>query len=384
MFKKITSIMLVIALIATMLLVTGCGEKDAKKDSGDTIKIGLITPKTGKVAQYGIAVDNAVKLAVEEYNANGGLLGKQIELISYDNKADQTESVAAYNRLVNNDGIVALIGPVISSTSLTVGDIAEDDGIPMVTPTATNIDVTQGKDFVFRACYTDPYQGANIGGFAATTLKAKKAAVLYNTDDDYSTGLAEAFVDAFEAEGGEITNYEAYMSDDNDFKVVLTNVKANNPDIIFVPDYYNKVGLIATQVAELGIEAAMLGGDGWDDVQKDYAEVVDGFYFANHYAIDDPAEVVQNFITSYKDKHGETPNALGALGYDAAIIMFEAIKAADSTDGEAIKEALKDTDLDLVTGHVVFDENGDTNTKAISIIKIEDGELKLETKFGGQ
>lgn len=382
MFKKITSLMLVIALIATMLLVTGCGEKESK-DSGDTIKIGLITPKTGKVAQYGIAVENAVKLAVDEYNANGGLLGKDIELISYDNKADQTESVTAFNRLANNDGIVALIGPVISSTSLTVGDIAQDEGIPMVTPTATNLDVTLGKDLVFRACYTDPYQGSTVGKFAISNLGAKKAAVLYNTDDDYSTGLAEAFVEAFEAEGGEVTNYEAYMTDDNDFKVVLTNVKANEPDVIFVPDYYNKVGLIATQVAELGIDATMLGGDGWDDVQKDYADVVEGFYFANHYAVDDPADVVQNFIAAYNDKYGETPNALGALGYDAALIMFEAIKSADSTDGEAIKEALQGTNLELVTGNVTFDDNGDT-IKSISIIKIEDGELKLETKFGGQ
>jgi branched-chain amino acid transport system substrate-binding protein len=389
--KKIFSLMIVVIMTAALVLV-GCsdngsttgttgGGSSTGESTGDVIKLGLITPKTGEVAQYGVAVENAVKLAVKQYNENGGALGKEIQLISYDNKADATESTSVFNRLVNNDKIDVLVGPVISSTSLAVAPLAESAGIPMITPTATNLDVTPGKEYVFRACYTDPYQGGAVGKFAASNLNATKAAILYNTGDDYSTGLAEAFVEEFEAAGGTITNYEGYTKDDRDFSVVLNNIKAQNPDVLFVPDYYNTVGLIATQVEEVGLDVVMLGGDGWDDVQKEYADVVDGFYFANHYAIDDESPVVQGFISAYEAEYGETPNALGALGYDAAVIAIEAIIAAGTTDKAAVLEQIKVTDLAMVTGHIKFDENGDP-VKSLSIIKIVDGELKFETKVG--
>lgn len=405
--KKVLSLMLVIIMTGSVLF-TGCGQKDsgstgtddsAKTEDtntddsndaagdtsagGETIKIGLITPKTGQVAQYGIAVENAVNLAVKQYNEKGGILGKQIELISYDNKADATESINVFNKLADSDNIDVLVGPVISSTSLAVAPLAEDAGIPMISPTATNEDVTLGKGYVFRACYTDPYQGGTVGKFATDNLGAEKAAILYNTGDDYSTGLAEAFKEQFEGAGGTVTNYEGYTKDDKDFQVVLTNIKQEDPDVLFVPDYYNTVGLIAEQVEDVGLDTTMLGGDGWDGVQNDYADVVDGFSFANHYAIDDPSEVVQGFISAYKDQFGETPNALAALGYDAAAAAIEAIKAAGSTDKAAVLDAIKATDLDMVTGHIKFDENGDP-VKSLSIIKIENGELKLETKVGAE
>ncbi|MDF2614042.1 MAG: Amino acid-binding protein [Clostridia bacterium] len=357
--------------------LAGCGGKDSA-----TVKIGLITPKTGQVAQYGIAVENAVNLAVEEVNAAGGIGGKKVELISYDNKADATESINIFNRLVDNDKIVALVGPVISSTSLAVAPLADEKKIPMITPTATNLAVTPDYPYVFRACYTDPYQGSTVAKFASENLKAKTAAVLYNAGDDYSTGLAEAFKATFEAAGGTITSYEGYTADDKDFKAVLTTIKEKQPEVLFNPDYYNTVGLIAGQVKEVGLETIMLGGDGWDDVQKDYAGVVEGYYFANHYATDDEDAVVQDFIKAYKDKYeGNTPNALGALGYDAAKIMMEAIEKAGSTDGEKILAALQATDRDGVTGHVTFDENGDPQ-KSVSMITIKDGALKLEAKVG--
>lgn len=361
---------------------TPAQEKPQDTANGDTIKIGLITPKTGQIAQYGIAVENAVNIAVEEVNAAGGINGKQVELISYDNKADATESINLFNRLVDNDKIVALVGPVISSTSLAVAPLAEERGIPMISPTATNLDVTPDYEYVFRACYTDPYQGSIVAKFATENVGAKTAAVLYNAGDDYSTGLAEAFKETFEAAGGTITNFEGYTAENKDFKSVLTTIKEKQPDVLFNPDYYNTVGLIAGQVKEVGLETVMLGGDGWDDVQKDYAGVVDGYYFANHYATDDEDPVVQAFIKAYQDKfQGNTPNALGALGYDAAKIMIAAIEAAASTDGAAILEAIKATDINGVTGHITFDENGDPQ-KSVSMLKIENGALKLEAKVG--
>ncbi|PKM94002.1 MAG: amino acid-binding protein [Firmicutes bacterium HGW-Firmicutes-1] len=378
----------------SILAFAGCTKKEATDDGTkvedteegteegitEPIKLGLIVPKTGQVAQYGIAVENAAKLAVDEVNAAGGINGQEVILVSYDNKADAQESISVFNRLVDNDKIVALVGPVISSTSLAVGELANDLEIPMISPTATNLNVTVGLDYVFRACYIDPYQGGTVAKFANENLKATKAAILYNSGDDYSTGLAEAFKATFEEAGGTVTDYEGYTADDKDFKAVLTKIKGNSPEVIFIPDYYNTVGLIAGQVKEVGLEAVMLGGDGWDDVQKEYADVMEGSYFANHYAADDPDPIVQDFITAYKSAYnGETPNALAALGYDATKIMLAAIKTANTTNGPAIREALAATDADAVAGHVTFDENGDP-LKAISMIKIVAGELKLEAK----
>lgn len=363
----------------------GCGNTEATSshnsgDTSETIKIGLLTPRTGKVAQYGINVENAAKLAIDEVNAAGGIDGKQVEMIVYDNKGDATESINLFKRLVDNDEVVAIVGPVISSTALAVAPLAEQKGIPVITPTATNVDVTLDSDYMFRACFTDPYQGGIMSKFAASNLGAKKAAILYNSGDDYSTGLAEAFKENFEGAGGTITDYEAYTEDEKDFKAVLTNIKANSPDVLFVPDYYNTVGLIAEQVKQVGLEVTMLGADGWDDVQKDYGSVTEGYYFTNHYAADDTDAIVQNFVKSYQSAYeGNTPNALGALGYDATKIMCCAIDKADSTDGEDIVKALSETDMDCVAGHVTFDENGDPE-KAVTILTIHDGNLVFETK----
>jgi len=371
---KLNRIILMGLSVVMAVGVAGCGAKES-----GTIKIGLITPKSGPVAQYGIAVENATNLAFEEINAAGGINGKKVELITYDDKGDATESMNVFNRLVDNDKVVALLGPVISSTTLAVAPLADERKIPMITPTATSLDVTLNRPYVFRACYTDPYQGGIAAKFASDQLSAKTAAILYNSGDDYSVGLAEAFKATFEAAGGTITSYEGYTADTKDFKSVLTKIKENTPQVLFNPDYYNGVGLIASQVKEVGLETVMLGGDGWDGIQKDYIKVVEGYYFVNHYATTDPDPVVQNFIKAYEDKFKETPTALGALGYDGAKVMLEAIKKAGSTDSEKILAAMQATNLKCVTGNITFDENGDPK-KSVSIIKIENGALKLETK----
>lgn len=385
--------MLTIASIMMFLVagVAGCaGEtnQDADKAKGveegketEVIKFGLITPTTGDLAQYGIGVKNASEMAMEQINADGGINGKLLKLIPLDNKGDVTESINIFNRLVENDGIHALVGPVISSTSLAVAPIAEEKGIPMVTPTATNIDVTPNHNYVFRACYLDLFQGGTVAKFASENLGAKKAAILYDSGDDYSNGLAEAFKATFEEAGGEIVNYEGFTGDDKDFKSVLTKIKENAPEVIFIPAYFNTVGLIAGQIAEVGIDAQLLGADGWDSIQNNYGDLVEGGFFANHYATDDESELVQGFVTSYEEKYGETPNALAALAYDATYILADAFIKAETTEGSAIVEALKATDKDFVTGHITFDEDGNP-IKNISMITIKDGKLKLETKIG--
>ncbi|MDA3847224.1 MAG: ABC transporter substrate-binding protein [Vallitaleaceae bacterium] len=367
--KKVLALVLV--LVLTAALFAGC-------DKGpETVKIGLITPKTGDLAVYGIAVENAVILAVDKINADGGIDGKDIELIVYDNKADATESINVFNRLVDNDKIVALVGPVISSTSLAVAPLAEAAGIPMISPTATNLAVTPDYEYVFRACYTDPYQGAMVAKFANENLMATKAAILYNAGDDYSSGLATAFEGTFT---GEVVAKEGYTADDVDFRSLLTSIKELGAEVVFVPDYYNTIGLIATQAREVGLEAVLLGGDGWDAVQSEYGDVTEGYFFANHYSTTDESPLVQGFITDYNAAYGETPNALAALGYDGILVMAAAIDAADSLEGADILAALKGTDMDAVTGHITFDANGDTE-KSVSIIKITNGDLVLETKI---
>lgn len=379
--KKYVALFMMVALVLGAFAGCSGGEGSAE---AETVKIGLIAPTTGQVAVYGQAVQNAVEQAVEEQNAAGGLLGKQIELIAYDNKGDATESVNAFNRLVDNDGIDAFIGAVISSTTLTVGPLAVDAGMPMITPTGTNLEITPIGDNIFRACFIDPYQGKVIGQFASKELGAKKAAVMFNTADDYSVGLKDAFVAAFEAIGGEVVAVEGYTGGtDKDFKALLTNIDAANPDVLFLPDYYNTVGLIADQAKEVGVEATLIGADGWDGVLGVSPESVEGAYFANHYAKDDPDEVVQAFIADYTAKYDEAPNALAALGYDAAYIMFQAIESAGSVDKAAIIDAMAATEIDGVTGHIVFDEDGNPE-KSISIITIKDGKDVLYGKFGAE
>jgi branched-chain amino acid transport system substrate-binding protein len=377
--KKYVALLIMVALVLGAF--AGCSSEPAE---AETVKIGLIAPTTGQVAVYGQAVQNAVEQAVEEQNAAGGLLGKQIELVAYDNKGDATESVNAFNRLVDNDNIDAFIGCVISSTTLTVAPLAVDAGMPMITPTGTNLEITPIGDNIFRACFIDPYQGKVIGQFALNELGAKKAAVMFNTADDYSVGLKDAFVSAFEAAGGEIVAVEGYTGGtDKDFKAQLTNVDAAGPDVLFLPDYYNTVGLIADQAVEVGIDATLIGADGWDGVLGVSPESVEGAYFANHYAKDDPDEQVQAFIADYTAKYEEAPNALAALGYDAAYIMFQAIEKAGSVDKAAIIDAMGQTEIDGVTGHIVFDADGNPE-KSISIIRVENGVDVLYGKFGAQ
>lgn len=377
--KKIVSLILV--LLLTTAMFAGCKKDEEVSGSGngngEPIKIGMVTPLSGDLAQYGQAVLNAAQLAIKAVNEKGGINGSTVELVYYDNEADQTKSLNLFNRLVDQDKIVALIGPVISGTSLVVAPEANDKKIPMITPTGTNTDITVGYDYVFRACYIDPYQGKMVAKFANEKLSAKTAVIFRNVSSDYSMGLADAFAAGFT---GEVVADEGYTQEDSDFNAIITKIKDLNPDVIFIPDYFNKAGLVAKQLKEAGVTATLLGGDGWDGIQIDYADVATGGYFANHYATDDESAVVQDFIKAYEEEYKETPNALGALSYDATNVMLAAIEKAKSTDAAAIIEAIKATDADAVCGHITFDENGDP-IKDISIITVKDGQLTLETKI---
>ncbi|MEX1377276.1 MAG: ABC transporter substrate-binding protein [Eubacteriales bacterium] len=353
-------------------------DEPAVVEEAETIKIGLLAPLSGDGAVHGVPVKNAGELAAAEINAAGGIDGKMIEIVAYDTKGDGPEAVNAYNKLKDQDEVVAIVGGTYSGATLAFIDLAVADNMPILSPTATNPDVTLAGPNVFRACYTDAYQGVVAGAFAVDTLGAKMPAVLYDKGNAYSDGLAVEYIAACEAAGLEVI-VETYALGDADFSAQLTNIVEAGADALFIPDYANTVGPILTQLAAMDAEIPCLGGDGWDGIINDYAAESEGFYFANHYATDDESEIVQNFIAAYEAEYGETPNALGALAYDAVYIMAAAIDAADSTDSAAIVAELAKTDKDGVTGHVTFDENGDPQ-KSVSMIQVVDGAYTLFKK----
>lgn len=362
--------LLVLALtLSTVFLLSACGSDDG------AIKFGVIGPLTGDYSLYGVAVDNGSRLAAAEINEAGGVLGRDLEIISYDSKGDPTEGVNAYNRLSQQDEIDALIGGTFSGVTLALKELAIADNMPVLTPTATHVDVTLDAPNIFRAAYTDSYQGQVAAVFAkeSSEISATKAAVLFNSGDAYSEGLAAAFISEFEAGGGTVSEYTFSASDD-DFSAVLANISASDAEVVFLPAYVAEVGAILTQAFNAGMDIPFVGADGWDGIEADYAEAVEGHYFGNHYAKSDPTQVVVDFVTNYEDTYGESPNALAALAYDAVYAMAEAFEDAGSTDADEVIAALADLNYaTAVTGSIKFDSNGDP-IKAVTIIQVVDGE----------
>lgn len=383
-----------IAIASTLAFsLVACGGKTENGNinangSSDKIILGTMGPLTGENAIYGITTSNGIKLAIEE---KGTVLGKPIELLSVDDKADQTEAVKAYNKFVNNDKVVGIIGATTSGAALSVAVTSVRDNTPIITPTGTVPEITTSGENIFRACYTDPQQGEIMAKFAYESLEIKKVAIMENTDSSYSAGLTESFTRAFVELGGEIISTEGYTGADKDFKAQLTKIASANPEALFIPDYYTKVYLIASQAKEVGLnDVTLLGGDGWDGMhtlfeknengETEDVSVVEGAYFCSHYSIDDTEPQVKSFVEAYRTKYGEGPTAFAALGYDGANIMMNAIEMAGSTDKQAIIDAIKNTEYKGVTGDITFNENGDP-IKEVSVLKIENGKYTLFEKI---
>lgn len=356
-------------LAAALLTVplAGCGNTPG--GSGDEIVIGGLAPLTGSVAQYGVAVDNAVKMAVDDINDKGGLLGKRIKYISYDEKGDPTEATNAYTRLVDQDKIVALIGDVTSAPCEAVAQQAARDKLPMITPSGTSEAITTYGENVFRACFIDPYQGQLMASYASKKLNAKTAAILFDNGDPYSSGIADAFEAAAKALGMTITNKEGYASKSTDFNSQLTKIKAGNPDVLLLPVYYNDVVLIAKQAKDQGLTATLLGADGWDGVAAQLdaasADVVKNAYFCSQYSASSSDPALQNFLKTYKEKYNEEPNMFAVLGYDAMQIMAAAIEKAGTTNSAAVIKALRETNYKGLTGTTTFDDKRNPVREAI-------------------
>jgi branched-chain amino acid transport system substrate-binding protein len=371
-----------LSLLAIAILLAGFSP-GCKTPPAKEIKIGLITPLSGDVKTFGESVRNAFEIAVEEANAKGGVAGRKITTFIVDDKNDPTEASNAANLLINQHGVQAIVGSVTSKTTIPVSDLAQSSRIPAITGTATNPKVTvadgKRKDYMFRACYSDSFQGTVMAKFARETLRAASAAVLYDTSNDYSKGIAEVFRDAFLRMGGKIVAYESYGKDDVDFSALLTKVKTTKPEVLFLPDYYNKVGLIAKQVKETGLKVTLIGPDGWDspELVKVAGDAIEGGYFSNHYSPEDTRPEVVNWVKKYKEKFQQTPDALGTLAYDATNMLLEAIRKANSSDPGKIRDALASlSGFTGVTGKFTMDKNGDPIKSAV-IIRIQDGKQKF-------
>jgi branched-chain amino acid transport system substrate-binding protein len=346
------------------------------------VKLGLITPLTGDVKTFGESSKNGFLIAIEEYSKTGKY---QITPFIADDRNDATEGTNAALKLITQDKVYGIIGPLTSKVAIPVSEIAEKYKVPMVTGSATNPKVTvydnKRKPYVFRACFIDPFQGSVAADFAIKELKAKTAAVLYDVGNDYSKGLAEFFKATFEKSKGQVVGYESYQKDDVDFSALITKIGVKKPDVIYIPDYYNKVALIARQVREKGLKSVMVGGDGWDSPEliKVGGAAIVGNYFTNHYSPERKDKVAEAFIERYKQKHGMVPDALAALGYDAAMIYLQSLDRSKKASPEEVMKVLTNLkNFKGVTGTISFDKNGDPIKSAV-ILKVEKEGFKYMT-----
>ena len=389
--KKILCFVLAAAM-ALSLAACGNGSNGNASD-GNTIKVGVIANTTGDSSQYGIAVSQGAKLYIKQLNEEGGINGKQIEVVEYDDKGATADAVNAYERM-KSDGVTAVIGAVLTNTTLAVADKTYEDNMPQITASATAASVTvldptdENSDIrtnVFRACFIDPFQGEKMAEYAQK-LGATKCAVLYDSGNDYAKGVGDAFAAKCEELGIECT-IEGYTTGDKDFKAQLTNIKASGAEYIMCPNYLEDVGLIVTQARQQGITAGFLGGDGWSGVSAyASAEDLEGSYFCSGYALGSNAE----FEEAYAAEYGEAPKQMfEALGYDAALLMCNALKSAEEQSLEAgsdeykqaVIDAMKATNgLEGVTGTFSFDDQNNP-IKSASILQIQGGEEVFVENF---
>ncbi len=376
MMKK-TSLILMTLVIALSMVLSGCGSIGS-----NDLKIGVLNEMTGGNATMGTSAANGAKLAIKEANAKGGVLGKKIEAVYADNKSEPSESANAMTKLASQDRVVAVTGIFSSSNAIASSSVAEANKLPFLAVGATNPKVTvdeksgKVKDYTFRICFIDPFQGTVGANFVLENLKLKKAAILVDSSSDYSKGLAAFFKEAFAKGGGSVVAEEAYLQKDQDFKTILTKLKALDVEVIYVPGYYEEVGKIVKQAREMGLMQPIVGGDGWDSpklVEVGTAAALNNTFFTNHYSADDTSEASKAFVENYKKEYGQAPDAMAVLSYDAANVLIDAIKRAGSTEPDKIRLALADTkNVPTVTGATTLNEKHDAVKNAV-IIEMQNG-----------
>lgn len=393
--KKKTRILALALAAAMCVALASCGSSSssstASGSSGDTIKVGVLGPYTGDVAQYGISVRNGAELYIKQVNAAGGINGKQIEIVEYDEKGDATEAVNAYQKMVE-DGITALIGDVTSTPTIAVAQESVKDNMPMVTASATAADVVSYGSNVFQTSVSDPYQGTTMAQYAAQKLSVKTVGTIYNSGDDYSTGCNDAFVKECASVGITVADQEGYANGDIDFNAQLTSLISAGVQAIYCPNYYSDDGKITTQARQLGYTGIFLGVDGWSSVES-YASASDlaNCYYCCSFATTLQQQNVQDFVKAYKAEYNADPANFEALGYDAAMQMLTAIETAEKagltagTDDykAAVISALGTQKIEGVTGEITYNGSG-TPIKALRILTFKDGALSYVEDFSAK
>jgi branched-chain amino acid transport system substrate-binding protein len=368
------------AAIALLAAAAACERKPDASSTDGQVLIGLYASLTGSEASFGLSSKEGTELAVEEINAAGGVLGgRKFQLLVEDDQGKTEEASNAVTKLITQDHVVAVLGEVASSRSLAAAPIAQKFQIPMITPASTNERVTQKGDYIFRVCFIDPFQGPVLAKFAYRDLKARKVAILRDIGQDYSVGLTESISKEFTALGGQVLPPVNYSAKDADFRAVLTKIRSDAPDAIFLPGYYTEAGLMVRQARELGMKMPILGGDGWvGDALANGREALNNTFISNHYSGDNPDPVVQTFITSYRAKFGKEPDAIAALAYDAVKVLADAMNRAKTTGGQQVRDALASADIPGVTGRLKMNPQRNVDKPAvIQEVTYAKGEVKF-------
>jgi len=379
---KFVGLFMIVALLLSACGGAAPGAAPAAKPAGD-LKMAVLAPLSGPVPTFGVSTRDGALMAIDEWNAKGGVNGQKIVPVVEDSQCTPDPAVNAANKVIDQDKVHYIIGEVCSKASIPVSEIANAKKVIQISPTSTNTSVTVGadgkvKDYIFRACFIDPFQGTVGAKFALNTLKAKTAFVMSDQSNDYVKGLAEAFETAFVAGGGKIVGKENYTGTDTDFSAILSKVADAKPDMVYLPDYYNVVNLVTKQAKEKGITAPFMGGDGWDSADLDVKAAAGGYY-TNHYSPDDPRPEVQNFLKAYgakyKDDKGnpKVPDALATLAYDATNLMLSGIQTAGADDTTKVKDALTKISFDGVSGKITFDANHNPIKSATILAVTPDG-----------
>ena len=361
-------------LVLASVVLTSCGGAGAASGS---IKVAVLAPLSGPVPTFGVSTRDGALLAIEEWNAKGGVLGQKIEPVVADSQCTADPAVNAANKVIDQDGVHYIVGEVCSKASIPISEIAEAKGVVQISPTSTNTSVTinpdgSTKQYVFRACFIDPFQGLVMAKFALKQGK-KTAFIMFDKGNDYVLGLAEAFEKSFTEGGGTIVGKEAYTGQDTDFSAILTKVADSKAEVLFLPDYYNIVNLVGAQAKERGVTAIMMGGDGWDSADLD-AAAAEGGFFSNHYSAEDTRGIVVDFVSRYENKYDARPDALAALAYDATNLLLAAIEKAGKDDPALVKDALAALQYEAISGNITFDAQHNP-IKAAVVMQVKDGKV---------
>ncbi|MBN1205349.1 MAG: ABC transporter substrate-binding protein [Myxococcaceae bacterium] len=347
----------------------------------DTLWLGEVGSLTGSEATFGISARNGIELALKEANAAGGVKGKKLAVRVYDSQGKPEEAAQAVTRLIAQDKVAIIIGEAASSVSMAMAEKAQAAGVPQITYTSTAPEVTQKGDYIFRVCFIDPFQGRVMAKFSWEHLKLKQVAVLTDNKAAYSIGLAKVFIEEFQKMGGTIIADESYSKGDTDFRAQLTSIKRKKPQAVFVPGYYTDVGIIARQARELGLAVPLLGGDGWES-EKLFelgGSALNGSYFSNHYAVDNPDELLKEFIEKYKKDYGGLPDSVAALAYDATKLAVDAMKRAPDLSGKSLRDAIAATkDFPGVAGKITINAHRDAEKQAV-VLQVKDGKTEFVT-----